>query len=185
MTIDVSDAELEFGNILVMKESSKLKVADIKRLTRATKVKRIKPNGVDDAAVNTLYRNIQFACTELKMYGDWFSFVKLYQMEGEIASTMLSLQTSDFLAATCMTATNYKSLHNAVTIRMRVNPLKAMLTHLISENQKLLDLLAHKKDHKSHLAKAGKTLRKIDADYCSALSTECKEMMANVMKTVW
>lgn len=184
MTAEMSDSEIEFGNILVLKKDSNLKLSDVKRLTRARTVRLLKETK-DMTTVDLLYRNITYACNYLKMCGDNYCFVKIYQLDGDIASTLLSIQTPDFLAAICLSTQQFKSLHNAVVTKINVDNLKIRLKQLIIANAEFLDLLGRQKNHKSHFMNVGKKFEKIDGTYCTTLATESVETMTRIMKTTW
>jgi hypothetical protein len=127
MNNEFANDELEVGKLLVLAKGHKLKIADIKSHTNATKVKKLIPN--KDIEIDT------FLQSRLALALDKLGEIQGYQadcyyIEGtEAVSSIIRLLNINVLATVEFNAVSLKQLHNCILRLLSIELAQRAMAH--------------------------------------------------------
>jgi hypothetical protein len=176
-----TDEQLNVGKVLILAAGHKLKLSEIKRLTRATKVRKLKwsdkNDDIDTFILLTMYKTISALGNEDLVDGD------VYRVNGvDAVSVMLVLRTGGTCTSVNLDATKIKKLHNACLTKQCIDKARReMLSALKSHND--LAVMLTKQKMKNSITKKTNSLEKLAKGYADdeleLTIGSIKEVMAN------
>jgi hypothetical protein len=179
----ISEDDLNsIGKVLVLLQPHNLKIATIKRLTRASKVRELKfSKAVDvDRFVYALVNSYLLA-KEIN-FNKGFS---VYAVEGAKASrTMLDMATSNVCATFVLDASNSKKLHNACRALVEIQTSKSLLSRAEVVHQELVEKLMKAKA-KNKLDKETKKFESLVETYAAKEIQEQKKIIDACTVASW
>lgn len=182
MMDSLSKEELDVGKILVLYRGHKLKVSEIKKITRAQKVKKIKWTNYEDID-SLIWINIYEGIVHINT--DYSEYLDMYYVEGdEAVTTALRLKTDNVLASLDWNYQLIKDLHNARLTIDSIQKAKHYLSIAKESHDELCEILKQQKLSNS-LMKKTKSLEAINKDYGDAELKLEMEKIENAMKNRW
>lgn len=178
-----TDEQLNIGKVLVLAGGHKLKLAEIKRLTRATKVRKLKWSGnfddVDTFVLSTMYKTISALGIEDLMGGD------VYRVYGDNAvTTMLALKTGGACKSVNLNTKDIKKLHNACLTKQGIDKAKREMIKAI-ESHNDLSVILTKQMTKNSVTKKTNALDKLVRGYADAELDVTVGKIKEVMEKTW
>ncbi len=178
-----TDKQLNVGKVLVLGSGHNLKLAEIKRLTRATKVRKLKWTGNYDDIDTFVLSTVMKALDAMK--GNDFIGADVYMVEGATAvTTMLTLKVDKFCTSVDFDATRIKKLHNACLTKMSIDRAKRQMNEAISSHNDLSVMLTKQKI-KNAVTNKTKALDKLINGYADAELNEAMEKINDIMGNSW
>jgi len=134
------DAVLDsIGKVLVLATGHGLKVAELKRLLRATKVRKLKFR--DALGVDMLVRTVIFKAL-WQLHRQHFNKHEIYFVSGDDAvSSMLNLRTDKIIATIELDADKTKKLHNACLMKQELEDSVQILESADEQHKKVMSFL--------------------------------------------
>jgi hypothetical protein len=177
------DAVLDsIGKVLVLANDHGLKVAELKRLLRAKKVKKLKFN--EEINVNSLVNNVIFRAL-WQLNKQKFHSHDLYFVSGEDAiSTMLNLRTDKVVATIELNAETTKQLHNACLMKQELEKAVRMLESADEQHKAVVTMLKKLKRN-STLGSKSKKITSVVKDYAKTEIQNELQTIKNIMKPSW
>jgi hypothetical protein len=178
-----TDEQLNVGKVLVLACGHKLKLAEIKRLTKATKVRKLKWSGnyddVDTFVLSAMYKTISALGIDDLIGGD------VYRVDGEDAvTTMLVLKTGSACKSVNLDAKNIKKLHNACLTKEGIDKARREMIRAI-ESHNDLSVMLTKQKMKNSVTKKTNALDKLIQGYADAELNATLGKIKEVMKNTW
>jgi hypothetical protein len=176
------DETLKVGKILAIQEGHKLSIVDIKKITRAKKVKKLKWH--DDIDVDSfIIRTIHSGIDALDESNQWNADV--YYVTGEDAvSSMLRLKTSSQCFTVDWDDASVKKLHNACYTKLCIEMAKRSIEESIQYHEILLESFKTQKI-KSNIDVNTKLFEKISEGYGDSELNVTLDKINELMKNVW
>ena len=182
MTNSFSNEELDVGKILVLSNGHKLKATEIKKLTRAKKIKKIKwtdYEDIDSFIWINVYEGVVYTkpeCSEL---------MDMYYVEGEEAvTTVLRLKSDNVISSLDWDHNLIKDLHNARLTVDSIEKAKHFLSVAKESHDEICEILKHQKLPNSLIRKT-KSFETIIKDYGDAELKSEMDKIENAMKNRW
>ena len=178
-----TDEQLNIGKVLVLAAGHKLKLAEIKRLTRATKVRKLQWSGnyddIDAFVLSTMYKSISALGIHNLIGGD------VFRVDGDDAVTsMLALKTDAVCKSVNFDAKSIKKLHNACLTKQSIDiAKKQMMSAIDSHND--LSVVFTKQKLKNSITKKTKALDKLIQDYANSELNATVVKIREVMENTW
>jgi len=177
-----SDATLNtMDRLLVLDKNVSLKNSEIKRLTRATRVRKLKNTYSDDldSFICSLITRALF-CRKPQTFIE----PQVYVVKGaDVSSVMLTLKVTP-IATLLLTADRIKKLHNACLTKQKLDEILFSIDQVKELHEEVVDFYKRRKAQTTLPAKTSQ-IKKIFQDYAKA---EIKSEMAvinDVMKNRW
>jgi hypothetical protein len=178
-----TDEQLNIGKVLVLAGGHKLKLAEIKRLTRATKVRKLKWSGnyddVDTFVLSTMYKTISALGNNDLIGGD------VYRVDGDDAvTTMLALKTGGACKSVNLDSKSVKKLHNACLTKQSIDITKREMIRAI-ESHNDLSVMLTKQMKKNSVTKKTNALDKLVQGYADTELDLTVGRIKDVMENTW
>jgi hypothetical protein len=178
-----TDEQLNIGKVLMLATRHKLKLAEIKRLTRATKVRKLKWSGnyddVDTFVLSTMYKAIYALDNNELIGGD------VYRVDGDDAVTsMLALKTSGVYKSVNLDSKNIKRLHNACLTKQSIDNTKREIFRAIGSHNDLSVVLT-KQMKKNSVTKKTNALDKLLQGYADTELNLTIDKIKDIMGNTW
>jgi hypothetical protein len=176
-----TDEQLNIGKVLIIGGGHNLPVAEIKRITRATKVRKLKwtdnENDIDDFIISTLYETL-YVLNENSLEGG-----DIYRVSGiNSITTFLALKISKPYRAINLEAKYMKILHNSWLTKQTIDTTRQCMKEAVEAHNNL-ELLLSKLKIKNSLTTKTKPINKLLSNYADNemdyLTTEVKKIMAD------
>lgn len=141
-----TDAQLNFGKVLVLNKNSKIKISEITTKIRATSIKPLRASRRKIEAANILISDLQYAFWYTNGYVKHLE-LKIYSVGGNVASTFLALaHENDFVAAITLDPTDVKKLHNNVVILGKLSQTANVMNSALVHATELQAMMSANKD---------------------------------------
>jgi acid stress-induced BolA-like protein IbaG/YrbA len=176
------DEELEIGKILIVSDGHGFTVAEIKKITKSSKVKKqklIKSPSVD----SLLYQTIESALrAKHKKYIEPFNIYYIYGIKA--TSIFIRLKSDNVLGSISLDANSMKTLHNACHTHEVVGNAKFNLEMVKVKYDFASEVLAKQKKSNS-LKRKNKALDKLLQGYGDAEISDAMTTIEQIMQNSW
>jgi hypothetical protein len=182
MTNKLSDKELNVGKILVLKMGHKLKVLEIKKLIKASKVKRVKWTGVEDIDSFVWHNVLQglVSCKDRSVPD-----LDIFYVEGDNSTTsFLRLKIDDVIASLEWDFVMIKELHNTCLTLESMYLTQHFMEAVIDSHKKSSSML-NQQNLPNSLEKRTKYLDKFIQGYAKSEIDMALDKVRNAMKDRW
>ena len=183
------DEELEYGKILILNSSHKLKLIEIKKSINATKLKEIKRKKKESKSIlpssleELIYRICILALEVVeKGYGD---DIKIYKVEGDNASTsFLRLTSKDIRSSVNWNSKDIRILVNALVTKKLIEEIKYKLS-LVKESHNDAISLFERFSKKNYIKQKTNVIEKLSREYGEKDMQLTLDKINNLMKNTW
>ncbi len=178
----LGDEELNVGKILVLKIGHKLKVLEIKKLIKASKIKRVKWTGADDIDSFVWHSVLQgLVSCKNRSAPD----LDIFYVEGDNPTTsFLRLKIDDVIASLEWNFVMIKELHNACLTMESLYITQHLLEELMDSHNKSSSIL-NQQNLPNSLEKRTKYLDKFIQGYADSEIDMALNKVENAMKDRW
>ena len=177
-----SDDQLNVGKILVLEKNHKLTTSKIKKLTRATTIKKLKSSktfDIDSLIISNVNNGL-LALDDTSSY----DYDVYYVTGNSSVSSALRLITDSVRGTIEWDAKKVKRLHNACFTKIKIDNAKVQLTNAKRYHEELVEALNNQKLSKTVASKT-KSLSKITDGYADAVLKITVNNIRILMKSVW
>lgn len=175
--------QLNYGKVLVLDDGHKLTVAEIKRLTRATKVRRIKPISGFENVDSYVFKIVSMTLTTLNNNQGYRE--SIYHVEGDATVTSwLALKTDKIRMAVVLNVANIKRLDDAISTIHLLYAAKDAMESAVMAHEKLSEVLMKSNLPDSITAKTP-ALDAVALGYADAELQHGMDTIAAVLKNKW
>jgi hypothetical protein len=177
------DATLDtIGKVLVLASGHGLKIAELKRLIRAQKIKKIKYS--DELNIESLVCVVVSNALRQVHSPHRYSH-DIYFVSGDnLASTMLHLRTDKTVATIELNAMKTKKLHNACLMKKELDIATNLFDSVEQQHKKIVEL-QKKYKKKITLSKLSKRVSSIVKDYAKVEIQHELAAIEEVMSPCW
>ena len=138
------DDDLNFGRLLVLMPKSRETAATIKRITGSKYAKRVTQTASQNKTMSHLHMNI---CEGLAIKsGRWKGWYRIYQVDDKSVSTFAALGLDGFVAAIEINAKDFKRLHNAIAIHLRISKIASRIDDVANFHSDFVFTLGERKE---------------------------------------
>jgi len=178
-----TDEQLNVGKVLVLACGHKLKLEEIKRMTKATKVRKLKwtveEDDIDTFVLATMYKTISALGRQNLIGSD------VYRVSGDDAvTTMMTFKLGESCKSVNLDAMNIKKLHNACLTKQSIDRAKVHMANAIDSHNDLSVMLTKRKI-KNSVTKKTNALDKLIQGYADKELNVTMGEIKEVMGRIW
>lgn len=183
MAINFTDAQLNFGKVLILRFGHKLKLTEVKKLTNSKKVRLVKGGPIGDDIDSFLLFAIDSSMLALGLHN--LMGADVYRIEGDQASTvMLAMKIGVSFKSVTLSAKDVKVLHNAYLTKQEIDTTRSSISNAVDKHNKLVNLLTKQKIT-SNLSKKSNAFAKVAKDYAEDELDKTVTKIQEIMKNSW